>query len=178
MTNTQDERLYINFAYQGVSRDKPKATSGDLKIARDYYNPEGQKIDPTQLQVGDLVIVALRVDSERRSPDLLVVDLLPAGLELENQNLSHAIKLENIRIDDKSASEWQRHTNILHQEFRDDRYVAAIDVGYKSTSFLFYLARAVTPGTYKVPAPLVENMYQPDKNAVGNTLDTIEIINQ
>ncbi len=178
LTNTQDERLYINFAYQGVSKDKPQATAGELTIERDYYNSAGQKIAATKLNVGDMVIVAIRVDSQRRSPDLLVVDLLPAGLELENQNLNHAIKLDNILFDGKSASEWQRHTKVLHQEYRDDRYVAAIDVGYRGTSYLFYLARAVTPGLYKVPAPLVENMYQPDKNAVGNTLDTIEIINQ
>ena len=124
-----------------------------------------------------MVLVAIRVYSERRSPDLLVVDLLPAGLELENQNLSHAIKLDSIIFDGKPASEWQKKINILHQEFRDDRYVAAIDVGYRGTSYLFYLARAVTPGKYLVPAPLVENMYQPDKNAVGDTLDTIEITN-
>ncbi|MEW6994853.1 MG2 domain-containing protein [Colwelliaceae bacterium MEBiC 14330] len=178
LTNRQDEHLYINFAYQGVSKDKPQATTGELSITRDYYNSEGQKIQATKLPVGEMVIVAIRVDSQRRSPDLLVVDLLPAGLELENQNLNHAIKLDNLRFEGKSASEWQKQTKILHQEYRDDRYVAAIDMGYRGTGYLFYLARAVTPGIYKVPAPLVENMYQPDKNAIGNTLDTIEVINQ
>ena len=178
LTNTSDERLFINFAYQGVSKVKPKATTGDLTIERDYYDNKGATIDASKLKVGDLVLVAVRVYSERRSPDLLVVDLLPAGLELENQNLTHAIKLDSIIFDGKPASEWQKKTKILHQEFRDDRYVAAIDVGYSGTSYLFYLARAVTPGKYKVPAPLVENMYQPDKNAVGDTLDIIEITNQ
>lgn len=177
LTNGTDERLYVNFAYQGISKTKPQATTGDLTIERDYYDSKGQQIDASKLKVGDMILVAIRVHSERRSPDLLVVDLLPAGLELENQNLSHAIKLDNIIFDGKPASEWQKKTKILHQEFRDDRYVAAIDVGYKGISYLFYLARAVTPGKYQVPAPLVENMYQPDKNAVGNTLDTIEITN-
>ncbi|NQY48947.1 MAG: alpha-2-macroglobulin family protein [Colwellia sp.] len=177
LTNNSADRLYVNFAYQGVSKTKPQATTGDLTIERDYYDSKGQQIDASKLKVGDMVLVAIRVYSERRSPDLLVVDLLPAGLELENQNLSHAIKLDSIIFDGKPASEWQKKTNILHQEFRDDRYVAAIDVGYRGTSYLFYLARAVTPGKYLVPAPLVENMYQPDKNAVGDTLDTIEITN-
>jgi uncharacterized protein YfaS (alpha-2-macroglobulin family) len=178
LTNNSDERLYVNFAYQGISKIKPKPTTGDLTIERDYYDSKGNQIDASKLNVGDMVLVAIRVYSERRSPDLLVVDLLPAGLELENQNLSHAIKLDSIIFDGKPASEWQKKTNILHQEFRDDRYVAAIDVGYQGTSYLFYLARAVTPGKYMVPAPLVENMYQPDKNAVGNTLNTIEITNR
>jgi uncharacterized protein YfaS (alpha-2-macroglobulin family) len=175
LTNNTDERLYVNFAYQGISKVKPQATTGDLSIERDYFDSKGQQIDASKLKVGDMVLVAIRVYSERRSPDLLVVDLLPAGLELENQNLSHAIKLDSITFDGKPATTWQKKTKILHQEFRDDRYVAAIDVGYQGTSYLFYLARAVTPGKYKVPAPLVENMYHPDKNAVGNTLDSIEI---
>ncbi|MEI6894989.1 MAG: alpha-2-macroglobulin [Colwellia sp.] len=177
LTNTSDERLYVNFAYQGISKIKPQATTGELTIERNYYDSKGQQIDARKLKVGDMVLVAIRVYSERRSPDLLVVDLLPAGLELENQNLSHAIKLDSIIFDGKPASEWQKKTKILHEEFRDDRYVAAIDVGYRGTSYLFYLARAVTPGKYKVPAPLVENMYQADKNAVGDTLDSIEITN-
>ena len=178
LTNKLDDRLYVNFAYQGVSKERPPATTGDLTIERDYYDSKGQKLDASKLKVGDQVLVAIRVFSQRRSPDLLVVDLLPAGLELENQNLSHSIKLESIIFDGKPATEWQKKTKVLHQEYRDDRYVAAIDVGYKGISYLFYLARAVTPGIYKVPAPFVENMYQPDKNAVGNTLDSIEITNQ
>ena len=56
-----------------------------------------------------------------------------------------------------------------HQEFRADRYVAALDVSSYGTSHLLYLARAVTPGTYRVPPPQVESMYRPNWQAVGDT---------
>ena len=35
---------------------------------------------------------------------------------------------------------------------------------------LFYLVRAVTPGTYTVPPPLVEDMYRPDLRGVGKAV--------
>jgi predicted glycosyltransferase len=36
------------------------------------------------------VLVKLEVTAKRNVPDALVVDLLPAGLELENQNLANS----------------------------------------------------------------------------------------
>ena len=100
--------------------------------------------------------------------DTLVTDLLPAGLELENQNLEHSIRIDQFRIDGKTIPELQGDTAIIHQEYRDDRYVAAIDHGkYGGRSHLFYLARAVTPGRYRIPPPLVEDMYRPRYRAVG-----------
>ena len=51
----------------------------------------------------------------------------------------------------------------LHTEFRDDRFVAALDIdaGAKRTFILAYLVRAVTPGVYRQPAVYVEDMYKP-----------------
>ena len=44
-------------------------------------------------------------------------------------------------------------TNPLYAEYRDDRFVAAIDLDADSSDFVFaYLVRAVTPGTYGLPA--------------------------
>ena len=43
---------------------------------------------------------------------------------------------------------------VKHEEFRDDRYVAALRLGRgASGAKVFYLVRAVTPGTYTVPPP-------------------------
>ena len=36
-----------------------------------------------------------------------------------------------------------------------------------SPARLFYLVRAVTPGTYVVPPPQVEDMYRPELRGVG-----------
>ena len=51
---------------------------------------------------------------------------------------------------------------------RDDRFVAAIDIGNRNRSFyMAYLVRAVTPGTFRLPAPHVEDMYAPAYFARG-----------
>jgi len=120
--------------------------------------------------------VSLKVSASHRHPDLLLVDLLPAGLEIENQNLEHSIKLDNFEVNGTSLSQWQSSTYIVHEEFRDDRYVAAIDLDYGGTARVFYLVRAVTPGQYRVPAPLVEDMYRPQYHGTGETLDSLSIV--
>ncbi|MNF01455.1 hypothetical protein D3C80_2004460 [compost metagenome] len=62
-----------------------------------------------------------------------------------------------------------QNANVVHQEFRDDRYVAALPVDSYGTTHLLYLARAVTPGTYRVPPPQVESMYRPNLQSVGES---------
>jgi uncharacterized protein YfaS (alpha-2-macroglobulin family) len=58
---------------------------------------------------------------------------------------------------------------IKQQEFRGDRYVVALDVNGYDTTHLLYLARAVTPGSYRVPPPQVESMYRPNWQALGES---------
>ena len=66
--------------------------------------------------------------------------------------------------------------NLLHEEYRDDRYVAALKLE-GSEARLFYLVRAVTPGTYTVPPPQVEDMYRPELRAVGKTpVESITVV--
>lgn len=101
-------------------------------------------------------------------PDALVVDLLPAGLELENQNLanSSASLQENGEAVQNLLNQMQQ-ADIQHIEFRDDRFVAAVAINEGQPVTLVYLARAVTPGTYQVPQPQVESMYVPQWRATG-----------
>ena len=69
----------------------------------------------------------------------------------------------------------QRRNPTKHQEFRDDRYGAALEVHKGRAIHLFYLTRAVTPGVYKVPSPLVEDMYRPEIRGIGKTASDIII---
>ena len=57
---------------------------------------------------------------------------------------------------------------IQHVEFRDDRFVAAVKLGWGGSD-LFYRARVVTPGQYTVPPVFVQDMYRPE---VFGVLDT------
>jgi hypothetical protein len=124
------------------------------------FDTRGQQKSLTSLRSGELVLVKLEVTAKRNVPDALVVDLLPAGLELENQNLanSSASLQENGDAVQNLLNQMQQ-ADIQHIEFRDDRFVAAVAVNEGQPVTLVYLARAVTPGTYQVPQPQVESMY-------------------
>lgn len=119
------------------------------------------------------MLVKLEVTAKRNVPDALVVDLLPAGLELENQNSPaaqpantwHASLQENGEAVQNLLNQMQQ-ADIQHIEFRD-RFVAAVAINEGQPVTLVYLARAVTPGTYQVPQPQVESMYVPQWRATG-----------
>jgi len=129
-----------------------------------------------QIKSGELAVVQLEITSTKRTPDGLAIDLLPAGLEIENQNLGSAsVKLDEIMIDGKQIGEIKSKEDIKHEEFRDDRYVAAIDISLHRPVRLFYLVRAVTPGFYKMPSSYVEDMYRPYRFSIGETLEQIEV---
>lgn len=176
LKNSGDAPVYTRFDVTGYPLQAPTESGNVLHIKRNYLAMDGQPLSLASMKSGDLVVVHLDIWADSHVPDALVVDLLPAGLELENQNLADssaslgdaASKLTDL------MSEMQQ-ANIKHQEYRDDRYVAAIDVdGYRHVSLL-YLARAVTPGSYAVPAPQVESMYVPAWRATGATPERLNV---
>lgn len=165
-----DEAIFANLVYNGAPLEAPEPYVQTLRVERDTYDIQGEPLDITEpLTTGDLVIVRLSVTSEARVPEALLVDLLPAGLEIENQNLANAsISLDDIRIEGDSVGEYFRN-RIAYEEVRDDRYVAALDVNEWQGQVLYYLARAVTPGEYAIPGAYVEDMYRPDIQSLGRS---------
>lgn len=175
ITSDNKHPLLANISVSGYGKKAPKESADGLAIQRQWLSVKGKETSIEQVKVGQLFLVHLQVSAKQRTPDALVVDLLPAGFELENQNLSHSIKLDELKVDGKTIEYWQKHSPISYQEYRDDRFVAALDVRQHRTAHLFYLVRAVTPGVYKVPAPLVEDMYRPELRGIGATIDDINI---
>ena len=90
----------------------------------------------------------------------------PAG-EVENLHLSRGETLDDLKINGKYPKQVMNNSNILHQEYRDDRFVAAIKINRYRTVDLFYMVRVVSPGQYRVPQPLVEDMYRPEWRGIG-----------
>nr|WP_314479994.1 alpha-2-macroglobulin [uncultured Pseudomonas sp.] len=167
--NQGAQTVYQQLTLSGYPRQAPPAGGNGMQIRREYLGMKGQPLDLSNLRSGDLVLVHLALKAEERVPDALVVDLLPAGLELENQNLAQsAASLDNASSTVKTWRESMQNASVVHQEYRDDRYVAALKLDSYGTTHLLYLARAVTPGTYRVPPPQVESMYRPNLQAVGD----------
>ena len=135
---------------------QPPAREG-FTITRRYYTRAGKEVDPGQIRQNDLLVAVITGEAQgNEGQQALVVDLLPAGLEIENARIGHGASTTDIG--------WlPKLTTTLHTEIRDDRFVAALDIdqGGERTFALAYLARAVTPGVYQQPAVYVEDMYKP-----------------
>lgn len=169
--------LYASLEIAGVPRNAPEPDFSQLKVERKWYGTDGKEWTPKPLKEGEALIVGLTVTADTSMPDALITDLLPAGLEIENFNLSDekqwaGVVVNGIEITDRASA-----ADVQHEEYRDDRYIAALKLSAGGKARVFYLARAVTPGTYTVPPPLVEDMYRPQLRGVGkSTPATITVV--
>ncbi len=168
VTNGGTQPLWLRLDATGYPEYSPEPVSNVLQIERQILGTDGRPKAISSLRSGDLVLVRLEVNASQNVPDALVVDMLPAGLELENQNLanSSASFADNAGEAQNLINQMQQ-ADIQHMEFRDDRFVAAVAVNENQPVTLVYLARAVMPGTYQLPQPQVESMYVPQWRATG-----------
>jgi uncharacterized protein YfaS (alpha-2-macroglobulin family) len=86
---------------------------------------------------------------------------------VENLNLGGAQQWSGVVIDGIDLDQHAAAAEPVHEEYRDDRYAAALNLRRGDKSRVFYLVRAVTPGSYTVPPPLVEDMYRPAVRGIG-----------
>ena len=137
--------------------DTPGAAGGTAyAIERRYYTLEGQPTTLDTVPMGTRLVAVLEVTPfGRGEARLMVSDPLPAGFEIDNPNL--------LRAGDVAAFDWlETEENVTHAEFRQDRFLAALD-RYGNDSFrLAYVMRAISPGVFHQPAAQVEDMYRPD----------------
>ena len=162
--------LFATLDVAGIPQKAPPPDASQVDVRRSYFTTDGKPWTGSTLKEGDMLIAELTIEARMNMPDALVTDLLPGGLEVENLNLNGAKQWEGVVIDGINLDQ---HTgdsgNIMHEEYRDDRYAAALKLKRGTPEHLFYLVRAVTPGRYAVPPPLVEDMYRPAVRGIGNT---------
>jgi uncharacterized protein YfaS (alpha-2-macroglobulin family) len=169
--------LYLSTDIVGVPKTAPPADDSKVSIQRTFYTLDGKPWEAGPLKEGDGLIVGLRIEARESMPDALLVDLLPGGLEIENFNLTDAKQWADVVVNGITLSDRSSAAEVQHEEFRDDRYVAALKLDQGQQANVFYLVRAVSPGTYLVPPPLVEDMYRPEIRGIGKTsVTTIKVV--
>lgn len=143
----------------GVPTTPEPAASQGYAVERSYYKLDGAKVEPNTIRQNDRLVVVLKVtEPEAKYARLLLVDMLPAGLEIDNPKLMDADALQGLP--------WlKREIEPVAAEYRDDRFVAALDrePGQPAFFTLAYMVRAVSPGRYVHPPATVEDMYRPDR---------------
>lgn len=156
----------------GIPTTPEPALNQGFGLERVIYTMKGERADPARLRQNERYVVALTVTENRSQYGrLLLVDPVPAGLEIENASLTEGASV--------SGLDWLKlDTTPTHTESRDDRYVAAFERAYSSDKLSYtvaYIARAVSPGRYVAPAAVIEDMYRPDR--FGRTgFGTVEIV--
>jgi uncharacterized protein YfaS (alpha-2-macroglobulin family) len=172
-----DLPLYVTTDIAGVPKTVPPADDHYVSIKRQFYTLDGKPWEPGPLKEGDSLIVGISMEARDAMPDALLADLLPGGLEIENFNLTDAKQWADVVVDGINITERGEAANVVHEEFRDDRYVAALKLDEGQEAHVFYLVRAVSPGTYRVPPTLVEDMYRPEVRGIGKSVPaTIKVV--
>jgi uncharacterized protein YfaS (alpha-2-macroglobulin family) len=158
---------YASIEVAGIPRQPPAEDRRRVGISRDWFHTDGTPWKGGTLKEGEVLVARLTLQAQEAMPDALVTDLLPAGLEAENLNLGDSKQWDGVSIEGVALSERGGQATLRHEEYRDDRYVAALALGQGDTARLYYLVRAVTPGVYAVPPPQAEDMYQPILRGTG-----------
>jgi uncharacterized protein YfaS (alpha-2-macroglobulin family) len=184
IVNRGSNPLDAVLSVEGASLTPEPPVARGFAIQRSYYTLAGQKIDMagspgaiSRLAQNERLVAVVTVSSTERGGRILVVDRLPAGLEVENPRL--------VDSGDVASLPWlKRGREAKHTEFRDDRVVAAFDffgsgdgeqaTGEPVAASVAYIVRAVTPGTFVHPAASVEDMYRPERHA-RTTSGTLEV---
>ena len=149
--------IWHSASVSGVPKAVQPPAKAGFVIKRAFYTLSGKRANLANLRQGDVLVAVISGEAvSGKRHQALVVDLLPAGFEIENAALKGRRK--------KSEMSWlPKLAKTVNEEPRDDRYVAALNLksGGKRAFVLAYLVRAVTPGTFRLPAVYVEDMYKP-----------------
>jgi len=175
LANQGDIGLYRTLSVEGVPVEPIPAMEAGIALRKSLYAADGQPVDPANIKQNDRIIVVVEGNAGMAAVpgDYAILDLLPAGLEVEG-----VIKPE------QAGYGWLgtlSGTNIA--EGRDDRFVAALSLpadregekgaagisGFKIDARwgfrVAYAVRAVTPGSFALPAVVAEHMYLPKVKA-------------
>ena len=136
------------------------AGGNGFAISRSYHALDGSPVNVAEVKQNERFVVVVNVSQFDDVPSrLMISDLLPAGLEVENPHLIKSAEQQNFS--------WLPKTDVAHVEFRNDRVLAAINrkQGGDKDFTIAYTVRAVSPGSFMHPAAVVEDMYRPEKSA-------------
>jgi alpha-2-macroglobulin len=163
VTNRGTTPAWRSVSISGIpSTDLPAEAQG-YNVTRNVYRPDGKDADLGKVRQTDLYVVVIKGTrtSAPQPVQTLVIDLLPAGFEIETATVSKG----------RSTTDYSwlpELTEATYTEERDDRFAAALDLKEGTRDFtLAYIVRAVTPGDFKYPALVAEDMY--DLETSGRT---------
>ncbi len=164
--NEASNSLWLQVTARGVPKDPQPAATNGMSVTRRYYTLDGRDADLAKVRQNDRIVVSLSGRNlDGNYHEVALLDLLPAGFEIESV------------VNDETAKSFpflDKITPTRMAEARDDRFFAAFDLGqrlyrswwdedkkYHDSYNVAYVVRAVTPGSFALPAVNVSDMYAP-----------------
>ncbi len=146
----------------------PRRAGRGFTIHREYQELSDQDefLAAGELHVGDRVLVSLQINVSDKAHYVVVDDPLPAVLEIVNPNF----KTQQVSAGARQALASQRDFDYWpgdFQEARPDRMLFFANAVEPGTYQLRYLARVRVAGQVTAPPAKVEEMYHPDRFALG-----------
>lgn len=159
-------RAFGRMTTMGAPAFNEPAMQNGYRIERWLYTMDGDVT--TEFVQNERYVAILRVTPEQeRRGRLIISDPLAAGFEIDNPNL--------LRSGDIGKLDWLQLDNSGVSEFREDRFLNAITWTSKDAIQMAYIVRAVSPGVFRQPAALVEDMYRPSLRAT-TAVGTVTIL--
>ncbi|MDO7873992.1 MG2 domain-containing protein [Hymenobacter sp. ASUV-10] len=144
--------LYYFWEVEGISAGgQVREEDSYLKVRRSFLTRTGQPVDVPTFSQNDLVVVKITLeagDAAGTVKNVAITDLLPAGLEIENPRLGALRELDWA----KDAAQPD------YLDVRDDR-INLFTTATTSPKSFYYLARAVSKGTFKLGPVSADAMY-------------------
>jgi len=132
-----------------------------LKVDRVYLDRWGYPLDYQKINQSDIVVAKITMTAVVDNlENVIVTDMLPAGLEIENP-----------RLGSRNVISWIGNKSIVpdYMDIRDDRLNIYLNLPKGKTVEFYYLLRAVTTGRFVLPPVKGEAMYDPFKSSVSNS---------
>ncbi len=145
-------RLYYFWEVQGYNNEARFPEEDNyLRVRKQFYSRDGRRLQSSDFRQNDLIVVQLSIQGTSGTDvdNVVITDLLPAGLEIENPRISSLPGMD--WIDDKSAPDYF--------DIRDDRINLFTDVRGNNIKHFYYMVRAVSPGTFVMGPVSADAMY-------------------
>lgn len=160
--NTGTRPIFVFERARGVP-EKAETVSDGFAISREYLNAAGTPV--TRCATGELLTVRIRVRADEPCESAVVCDLLPGGLEIEDETLATRSRVRGAA--DKRASGGAFVENARERRF--DRFLAFGEFSSGGDEFteLTYRVRATARGKFEIPPAQIESMYDGERRAVS-----------
>ncbi len=170
---------HVAWLQTGVKSTPPPPADSGLMVRRRYLDEHGKPLEANRVHSGDLVQVELSIQSATPLEHVVIDDLLPAGLEIENPRLEGnaaglGVKPAHKAVAGDGAEESPAFV-AARADMRDDRLILVGTLARAGTGTYLYTARAVTPGKYVLPPVKGECMYDLGISSLWGT-GTFEVL--